>query len=144
MSTNGHAPQRGATLLEVLVAILILSFGLLGLGALQTRALKNNQSSFERTQAVMLSYFIVDSIRIDRTNANNYTMAKTCLAISSASGLAATTKKAWLDAIHKNLGSDACGEVTCASGNCSVKIYWNDERGVGGSATQAIETKTRL
>lgn len=130
--------------MEVLVAILVLSFGLLGLGALQINALKNNQSSFQRTQAVMLSYFIIDSIRIDRVNVTNYTMAKTCTPLTSASGLAKSTQKLWLETVQKNLGTSACGEVTCTSGVCSVKIYWDDERGTGGSSTQSIETKTRL
>lgn len=144
MSSKPRSDQCGATLLEVLVAILILAFGLLGLGALQINALKNNQSSFQRTQAVMLTYFIIDSIRIDRVNVTNYTMAKTCTPPTSASGLANTTKKLWLEKIQDNLGPSACGEVTCASGVCSAKIYWNDERGTGGSSTQNIETKTRL
>lgn len=144
MSNNPRYDQRGATLLEVLVAILVLSFGLLGLGALQANALKNNQSSFQRTQAVMLSYFIIDSIRIDRVNVTNYTMGKTCTPPTSASGLAKTTQKLWLETVQKNLGASACGEVNCTSGVCAVKIYWDDARGTGGSDTQSIETKTRL
>lgn len=144
MSNKLCPTQRGATMIEVLVAILILAFGLLGLGALQINALKNNQSSFQRAQAVMLTYFIIDSIRIDRVNVGNYTMGKTCTPATSASGLAATTKKLWVEKIQNNLGSSACGEVSCASSVCSVKIYWNDERGTGGSSTEEIETKTRL
>ena len=131
-------------MLEVLVAVLILSFGLLGLGALQVNALKNNQSSYQRSQAVMLTYFIIDSIRIDRVNVTNYTMGKTCEPPATTSGLSGTTKQLWLKTIQDNLGPSSCGEVTCASSVCSVKIYWNDERGIGGSSTQEIETKTRL
>lgn len=60
---NTH--QGGFTLLEVLVALLVLSLGLLGLAGLQTMSLKFNTQSYQRTQATML----IDSM-IDRMRAN--------------------------------------------------------------------------
>lgn len=56
-------PHRGFSLLEVLIALLVLSIGLLGLAALQTMGLKFNQQSYQRTQATLLSYEILDRIR---------------------------------------------------------------------------------
>ena len=41
------------SLIEVLVAVLIMGIGLLGIAAMQTVALRNGQSSLERTQAVI-------------------------------------------------------------------------------------------
>ncbi len=143
MSSSTLLQQKGVSLLEVLVAILILSFGLLGLAALQTNALRNNQSSFQRSQAVMLTYFIVDAIRVDRANVGSYTMGKTCTA-PAAGSLAAATKKTWIETIQTNLGTSACGEITCNTGDCTIKIYWNDERAIGGYSTQVFETRTRL
>lgn len=55
--------QGGFTLLEVLVALLVLSIGLLGLAALQTIGLKFNHQSYQRTQAVFQAYDIIDRIR---------------------------------------------------------------------------------
>ena len=143
MSSSTLLQQKGVSLLEVLVAILILSFGLLGLAALQTNALRNNQSSFQRSQAVMLTYFIVDAIRVDRANVGSYTMGKTCTAPGTGS-LAAATKDTWIKTIQTNLGTSACGEITCNTGDCTIKIYWNDERAIGGYSTQVFETRTRL
>lgn len=60
-----HTHQGGFTLLEVLVALLVLSLGLLGLAGLQTMSLKFNAQSYQRTQATML----IDSM-IDRMRAN--------------------------------------------------------------------------
>ena len=57
--------QRGVSLLEVLVAVVILSVGLLGLAGLQLSALRNNQSSAERSNAVMLTYSILEAMRAD-------------------------------------------------------------------------------
>lgn len=54
---------RGFTLLEVLVALLILSVGLLGLAALQTTGLRFTHQSEQRTQAVIQAYDMLDRIR---------------------------------------------------------------------------------
>jgi len=60
---NEGCHQMGFSLIEVLVALLILSFGLLGLAALQTIGLKYNHESYQRTQAVLQAYDIIDRIR---------------------------------------------------------------------------------
>lgn len=144
MSTKLRSLQQGVSLLEVMVSVLILAFGMLGLAAMQTNALKNNQSSFQKTQATMLTYFITDAIRLDRTNMASYTMAKTCTAPSSASGVSGTNKMLWLQHIQTNLGTSACGEISCNANNCTIKIHWNDERGTGGSSSAVLETNTRF
>lgn len=55
--------QAGFSLIEVLVALLVLSIGLLGLAALQTTSLKYNTESYFRTQATYLVYDIIDRMR---------------------------------------------------------------------------------
>ena len=55
--------QSGFTLLEVLIALLILSIGLLGLAALQTTGLRSNQMASMRTTATQLAYDIADRMR---------------------------------------------------------------------------------
>lgn len=54
---------RGFSLIEVLVALLVLSIGLLGLAALQTTSLQFNTGSYFRTQATFLAYDILDRMR---------------------------------------------------------------------------------
>lgn len=46
--------QRGFSMIEVLVTILIVSFGLMGLAALQTRFLSAEMESYQRSQALLL------------------------------------------------------------------------------------------
>lgn len=58
--------EKGFSLLEVLVALLVLSIGLLGLAALQTTGLKYNQQSYGRTQATLQTYDIIDRIRANK------------------------------------------------------------------------------
>lgn len=64
------AAASGFSLIEVLVALLVLSIGLLGLAALQTTGLKLNHQSYERTQAVMQAYDIIDRMRANRSGSD--------------------------------------------------------------------------
>ena len=57
------ACHQGFSLIEVLVALLVLSIGLLGLAALQTTSLQYNTGSYHRTQATFLAYDIIDRMR---------------------------------------------------------------------------------
>jgi type IV pilus assembly protein PilV len=63
---------RGFTLLEVLIAIVIFSFGMLGLAALQAYSVKTNQSAHLRSEATALAGMMMDSIRANRTNVGAY------------------------------------------------------------------------
>lgn len=82
--------QQGVSLLEVLVAVLILSFGLLGVAALQVRSLQGTQSSNFRSNAAALTHEIVDAIRANRSRAPQY-------AIGLGSGVPAGTTIAAAD-----------------------------------------------
>jgi len=44
----------GFTLIEVLIAALVLAVGLLGLAGLQAASIKNNLSAYKRSQATQL------------------------------------------------------------------------------------------
>lgn len=55
--------QRGFTLIEVLVAMIILAIGLLGLAAIQATSLRDNQDAYYYQQATLLSYEMQDRIR---------------------------------------------------------------------------------
>ncbi|MCG5509818.1 type IV pilus modification protein PilV [Ectothiorhodospira lacustris] len=47
--------QRGLSLVEVMVAVVVLSMGLLGLAALQIKALQSGQSAYMRTVASVMA-----------------------------------------------------------------------------------------
>lgn len=61
--------QVGSTLMEVLVALVVLSFGLLGQAGLQAAALKVNQGAMLRSHATTLAYDMLDSMRANPTAA---------------------------------------------------------------------------
>ncbi len=54
---------EGFTLLEVLVAVLVFSFGLLGIAGMMTISVRNNHNGYLRSQANFLAENMVDRMR---------------------------------------------------------------------------------
>lgn len=75
---NGRAAparQRGTSMIEVLVSIVIVVLGLLGLAGLQSHATLAEMESFQRSQAILLVQDMVDRINANRLNAMSYVTA---------------------------------------------------------------------
>jgi type IV pilus assembly protein PilV len=64
--------QRGMTLVEVLVTVVILAIGLLGLVGLQARLQVLQIESYQRAQALMLLKDMAGRIANNRNNADDY------------------------------------------------------------------------
>jgi type IV pilus assembly protein PilV len=143
--------NSGATIVEILIAVLILSFGLLGMAALQTRALQGNQSSVARSQAIMLAYNIADAMRIDRVQAavGQYNITNVAAGGVSADGsLAKNNLINWLNSARDNLGGTSTdpvrGTINCnGQASCTISLSWNDDR-QGGIGAQTITIQTTL
>jgi type IV pilus assembly protein PilV len=137
--------QRGVGLIEVLIAVLILSIGLLGLAGLQLRTLRNNESSLERGVAVVEIHAIADAMRADRVNARNGMFD---LAIAAAAPTGTTFREvvlaSWRANLLSALGPDATGSVDCNDTDCTIVVQWNDERATAGSPTQTLQTQVQL
>lgn len=143
--------QAGAGLLEVMISVLIMGIGLLGIAAMQATALKNSQSSLERSQAVIQSYAILESMRANRvaTIAGQYNLALTCNP-PAAGTLAQSDVNAWIASLETTLGNTAntCGSIQCNGADCTVTVQWDDSRGTGnagaGNSTYRIATRTQI
>lgn len=135
---------RGLTLIEVLISVLILGIGMLGIAAMQAMALRNSQSSFERGNAVVHAYAILDAMRAnaDQARIGGYNLAMG--ATPPATGIVGTELTSWANSLRANLGPTAQGSIACANSVCTVTIRWNDERATGGNAAQTITTVSRL
>lgn len=146
MYTHSKLTQTGVSLLEVLIALVVLTIGLLGMAALQTNALKNNQSSFLRTQAVIMSYSALDAMRVDYDNAvnGNYNLNKTCQSPASGTTMASKFHHDWVQSLQDNLGAGACGAINCASADCVIQVWWAEGRATGGQAEQELQTGAKL
>lgn len=64
---NRHIKQSGFTMVEVLVALVVLAIGLLGIAALYLNSLQSGRTAIYRTQAVNLAADLADRIRANRT-----------------------------------------------------------------------------
>ena len=67
--------QRGFTLLESLVATVVLSVGMLGIAALYVEGLKAGRTAVFRTTAVSLASDMMDRIRANRDARADYALA---------------------------------------------------------------------
>lgn len=61
--------QRGFSLIEVMISIVIMSVGLIGLAGLQARALTAQKEAYQRSQALVLAKDMVDRILANRAQA---------------------------------------------------------------------------
>jgi type IV pilus assembly protein PilV len=137
--------QRGISMVELLVSLLIFSFGMLGLAGLQTRTLSFNQSSLYRSQATALGDDILDRMRADRQNAvaGLWNTALTTNAASvTGTELYKTDLKLWKQSVEALLPSGK-GFVNVAGGTVTVTLTWDDSRS-GGDNAQGWTTVTGL
>jgi type IV pilus assembly protein PilV len=139
-------PQSGVGIIEILVAVLVLSVGLLGLAGLQLRTLRNNQSALERGVAVTETHAVADAMRADRVNAVENDAYDIGLEDDAPTGTTFAEKvlAAWRANLQPSLGEDATGSVDCNGAACTIVIQWNDERGTDGDAEQQITTQVQL
>ena len=64
--------DKGFTLIEVLVAVVIVSVGLLGLASLQIIARQGNYESFQRAQALAIAHAAVDRMKVNVNMLDRY------------------------------------------------------------------------
>jgi len=152
--------SKGVSLIEVLVAVIVLAFGLLGLAGLQSVSLRNNNSAMMRTQATYLAQDIVDRMRSNRleavgnvdTNNENYDIAiGSTTPAGGANALTQADLTSWKTTLLASLPAGD-GAIDCASlfdpgtgpgtGVCTVTIQWDDSR--GAQAAQQFVTSTQL
>lgn len=137
-SRNFRGCQGGAGLIEVLVAVLVMGVGLLGIAAMQATALRNNQSSLERTQAIIQTYSILDAMRAnrDRALAGDYNLASTCTKPTANTTLAQNDLGRWFDAMSASMGTDTtCASIVSNGEQFTITVRWDDSR-----ASDDVET----
>lgn len=133
------ACQRGFTLLEVLIALLVTSIGLLGLAAMQLTAIKQNHNAYLRAQAVEIAHQIAEDMRANRAaalaGAYNLGLAD---AAPAGGSVADADLSAWRTRLAQTL-PDGEGAVTVNAANATalVQVRWNDARGQTGPENPA-------
>lgn len=85
--------QRGVSMLEVLIALLITTIGLLGFASLQSRALLSTEDTYQRTQATSLAQDIIERMRMNgiAPNTQSNTAATSSAVYTTATSWTGTT-----------------------------------------------------
>lgn len=152
-SSPYRSAMSGISLIEVLVTILIVSFGLLGLAGLQGKATSAELESYQRGQALILLHDMVNRIENNPAQAASYVTGATALGTGSADDdCTALTNRADIDACEwslllqgasEKLGSQSLGaminargciETTGAAREYRVAVVW---QGMSGTAAPA-------
>jgi len=129
--------NTGFTLIEVLIAMLVLAVGLLGLAGLQITSLKNNQSAYNRSQAIQLAYDLADRIRANSAGINIYTSTLPNVATAKAdclttvgctsADMAENDLFEWNTSVSTVLPSGV-STISVADGVYTIAITWDDDQ----------------
>ena len=135
--------QKGFTLIEVLVAVVILSIGLLGLAGMQLWAVKNTGNAFYRTQATLAANEMVERIRANPKGVYSGVASCGSAGKSCSTGGCVPSELAGEDLDNVACGvSDALprGQLTVAcSADCTVTVTWEEIIASGKVETKQIE-----
>lgn len=133
-----HRQARGFSLVEALVALLVLSIGLLGIAGLQLTAMRNNQAAYLRSQAVALADDILERIRANRGDVAAYAVALGGDPPATTSTMAETDLRAWLLTLGALLPQgDGAIVVDGATNRVTVTTQWQERSAVAGEAAAA-------
>jgi type IV pilus assembly protein PilV len=124
----------GFTLIEALVALVVLSIGLLGVAGMQIAGLRANLSAASRTQASYLADDIVDRMRANNTAARGGSYNVALGATLSGTTTNALDVQAWVAELQSLPSGQGSISVNPATNIATVTIQWVDSRGGDSSA----------
>ncbi len=146
----------GFTLIEMLIALLIVTIGLLGMAGLQAYSLKNNVSAYYRSQANNRVYEILDLMRANRPAAlaGAYDIDFEDPAPDGASR-AEIDVAHWRNALRAGEADDLSNPAGLPLGNgaidctnnapvCTIIVEWDDTRGSAEGSRQQIAISTQI
>lgn len=117
------------TLIEVMVALLILSVGVLGAAAVQLNALKFTDSALRNTQASFIAHDMIERMRANPDA--NYSLGSLSQAPTSSNHDNPRQQDLFDFAINVKhfAGDGAEGRIFVTGNGVTVEIDWNDARG---------------
>ena len=127
---------NGFTLLEVLIALVIFSFGLLALAALMAKGLQYNTSALHRSYASTQAYDIADRMRANRLGITegNYNLISgagtdpACITTGcTPAQMAQYDGWAW-NSTNAALLPSGSGSVTTDGTTYTITVTWDDDR----------------
>ncbi len=139
MLTHKHF-QRGVTLVEAMIALLVISVGLLGIASLQLTAMNQNASSLNHSQAVWYAYNMSDRIRANISAFDSYdgidtsgSYSQDCITNDcSTAQMVTADADDWSDMLA-NLPAGR-GIIADGADGMTVTVMWDDD-GTGATGT---------
>lgn len=144
--------DRGFSLLEVLIALIVFSIGLLGVAAMMVSAVRGNHQAYHHSQAVYVATAMADGLRANLAAVNAGTYNTGWISSStpnnctdcSAANLAARDLAAWTQMASQRLpGGEiqiACNAVagstlpaSAFNGVCTLGVRWSEVGDTGQS-----------
>ena len=134
-SVQKRRRSRGFSLVEALVALLVLSIGLLGIAGLQLTGMRNNQAAYLRSQAVVLADDILERMRANRGALGAYAVALADDPPTTPTTMAQIDLQAWLQTLNAVLpNGDGSIAVDGATNRVTVTTQWQERSAIGGEA----------
>lgn len=120
-----RAKEHGVSLVEVLVAMTIFSFGILGMLGMHARAIASFSDIKYRTDAALLTDSLINDIWVNRSNLSSYAY--------SGSGTAPVIQP-WLSQVAATLPRGA-GTVTVNGSTVQVTVTWQPPNATAAGLT---------
>lgn len=117
--------KRGIGLIEALVALAILAFGLLGLTRFQTRLIAQGTEAQERLTAVQLGDELLSTVIVDVGNAACYTLPQVG---ACGSAPAAARTAAWATRVAASLPGTVTTTAALVGNQLNLAITWTSRQ----------------
>jgi type IV pilus assembly protein PilV len=126
MTTQRMRCESGFSLVEVLVALVILSFALLGSAGLTATSLKNTGTSYYRSQATVLADDILDRMRANLAAARGqqYDISDGPIYTAAPGSMARYDCTEWYTTLAQTL-PDGKGTVSVFNGVVTIVVKWD-------------------
>lgn len=152
---------RGVTLIEVLVAMLVFSVGVIGAAGLMAVAARSNQAAYLRTQVTFLAQNMVERMQANPIGVWNGdynggypdASAQDCAAGCTPAQLALHDRQRWSSQLETFLPPGAQASISCShgglayvptreqilqrppyGGSCSMRVVWRERQLAGAGA----------
>ena len=134
--------QVGFSLIEVMVTLVILSFGLLGVSGLLVKGISNTSASESVAKANLLMAGMADRIRansaVAKIPSNQYLREyKADMPTSSSSSIAQSDVNGWLKSLEAQL-PQGDGEITLDGSTLIIGVRWSNCLGTLSKSEQKI------
>ncbi len=135
----GQRQQRGVGLLEVLIALVLLTIGALGAVRLQLKALQYTTSAEHTTQASFLAYDMLERMRANAAHLSDYAISVNsgCSDSPATVNILATDRQDFIRAVSCLLPG-GYGEIRISGNYAAVTIGWSEARLVADGNTEFV------